>query len=79
MLLQRQTTQEVMELTDTDVEDANDVRRRAKRAKTEANGKQLLHRTGKTFDCFLGEFAEGYLRNNSRIDGDRFHAQCPRR
>ena len=59
-----------MELTDTDVEDTTDIHRE-KRAKIEANRNQILRRTGKPFNCFQGDFAEQYLRNNCRVNGDR--------
>ncbi len=61
--------QEILELTDTDVEDTT-VIHQAKRAKTEANKNQLLRRTGKEFNYFRGELSERYLRNNRRVNGD---------
>lgn len=63
--------QDIMELTDTDMEEESTVHW-AKRARTEGNKNQTLRRTGKTFNYFRGELAKPYLRNNSRIYGYRF-------
>jgi len=56
-----QKIQDIVELTDTDVEEDSTVIHQAKRARTEGNTNQVLRRTGKAFNYFGGELAKRYV------------------